>query len=237
MTKSASPQRTAPKQARCMQLIEANIDVLAQKGFSSLTISDVAKRAGLSHGIVNFHFTSKDELMRATIMEMERRYCGLMERALLATKGDPVASIRAMAEVEFCDELIEERIIRAWAAFRSEASDLYRATCEKSDRRFYKVLVGHCTKLDAPEAAVKAGIIDATLRGLILHKLQRTKNVREARRISMACLHAVFPAHFPPVQSAVSAIENRAATPRKSQRVIGEKTNRTNSKAKRKQPS
>lgn len=233
MTDVESRLRTAPRQTRRMQLIEATIDVLAEKGFSSLTISDVAKRAGLSHGIVNFHFTSKDELLRETIVEMEQRYCRLMERALRQASGDPAASIRGMAEVEFCDELSTERIIRAWAAFRSEAPQLYRSVCTRDDQNFFEILIHHCSKLGAPDALLNASIIDATLRGLIQHKLLGTFTVPEGRRIALACLHAVFPDHFPPVSSSGISLVNRVSAPRKGQRVISQKTYRSDSKAKR----
>ena len=189
--------RTAPKQARRMQLMEATIDVLAEKGFSNLTISDVANKAGLSHGIVNFHFTSKDELLRETIMEMQTRYCASMDRALQSAGDDPAAAISGLAQAEFCDELSTQRIIRAWAAFRSEAPMLYHSVCTFDDNRFFEELVRQCDKIGAPDPLLSANIIDAALKGLIQRKLLGTITQAEARRIIQACLHAVFPAHFP----------------------------------------
>jgi TetR/AcrR family transcriptional repressor of bet genes len=180
-----------------MQLMEATIDVLAGKGFSNLTISDVANKAGLSHGIVNFHFTSKDELLRETIMEMEARYCALMDRALQSAGDDPAAAISGLAQAEFCDELSTQRIIRAWAAFRSEAPMLYHSVCTFDDNRFFEELVRQCDKIGAPDPLLSANIIDAALKGLIQRKLLGTITQAEARRIIQACLHAVFPAHFP----------------------------------------
>lgn len=228
-----SSRRTAPKPARRIQLIEATIDVLAQKGFSNLTISDVARCAGLSHGIVNFHFTSKDELLRETIMEMEARYCALVERALHQAKGDPSASILAMAQVEFCNQLSTERIIRAWAAFRSEAPQLYQSVCTNNDRRHFNLLVQHCRKMGGRDALLKASIIDATLKGLVQRKLLGSLPQTKARRIATACLRSVFPGHFTPKRSAASAMGNRVSAARKGQRVIDQKTDRPDRKAKR----
>ena len=45
--------RKASRDVRRRQLIEATIDVLAARGYASLTIGDVARRAGLSMGIIN----------------------------------------------------------------------------------------------------------------------------------------------------------------------------------------
>lgn len=196
-TPSGMSKRTAPKQVRRIQLIEATIDVLAEKGFSNLTIGDVAKKAGLSHGIVNFHFTSKDELLRETIMEMEARYCALMNGALQLAGDDAAAAIHGLTQAEFCDELSTERIIRAWAAFRSEAPALYHSVCRSNDDGFFRELVRQCEKMGAPDPLLNANIIDAALKGLVLRKLLGTLTQAEARRIVQACLHAVFPHHFP----------------------------------------
>mgnify|MGYP001764514143 CR=1 FL=1 len=51
--------RKASKEVRKQQLIEATIRVLAVKGYAALTVADVAKAAGLSTGIIIFHFVSK----------------------------------------------------------------------------------------------------------------------------------------------------------------------------------
>jgi AcrR family transcriptional regulator len=229
-------KRTAPKQVRRTQLIEATIDVLAEKGFSNLTISDVAKKAGLSHGIVNFHFTSKDDLLRETIMEMEVSYCGLMDRALQLAGGDAAAAILGLAQAEFCDELSTQRIIRAWAAFRSEAPVLYHSVCTQDDTRFFEELALQCGKIGAPDPLLNANIIDATLKGLIQRKLLGTLTQAEARRIAYACLNAVFPSHFPREDLVGAAAGKSLSAARKGQRVIGQKANRPDSKAKRKQP-
>ena len=235
-TPSGIVKRTAPKQARRTQLIEATIDMLAEKGFSNLTISDVAKKAGLSHGIVNFHFTSKDELLRETITEMEARYCALLDRALKLAAGDAAAAISGLAQAEFCDELSTQRIIRAWAAFRSEAPVLYRSVCRVDDNRFFEELVRQCGKIGAPDPSLSASIIDATLKGLIHRKLLGTITQAEARRIVLACLNAVFPSHFSQKDLVGAADGKRLSAARKGKHVIGQKANRPDSKAKRKQP-
>ena len=59
------PQRKATRDVRRQQLIEATIKVLGQKGYAATTVADVARAAGLSTGIVIFHFDSKDQLLAA----------------------------------------------------------------------------------------------------------------------------------------------------------------------------
>ena len=70
----AAPSRKAARDVRRAQLIEATIAVLARKGYAALTVADVAKEAGLSPGIVIFHFTSKDELLAAVLSFLAAEY-------------------------------------------------------------------------------------------------------------------------------------------------------------------
>jgi TetR/AcrR family transcriptional repressor of bet genes len=62
--------RKASKEMRRQQLIEATIDTLATKGYAATTLADVAKAAGLSGGIVNFHFETKDKLLVETLRQL-----------------------------------------------------------------------------------------------------------------------------------------------------------------------
>ena len=70
--------RKASKETRRQQLIEATIDSLAKRGYSETTMADVADGAGLSRGIVNFHFESKESCSsrRCNIWPMNIRRIG-----------------------------------------------------------------------------------------------------------------------------------------------------------------
>ncbi|HTC83182.1 MAG TPA: TetR family transcriptional regulator, partial [Rhizomicrobium sp.] len=59
------------KESRRVQLIEATIDTLARHGFAEFTLAQVAEAAGLSQGIVNFYFHSKEALLVETLKFME----------------------------------------------------------------------------------------------------------------------------------------------------------------------
>ena len=59
--------RSNIKHLRREQLIEATIDTIAKHGFRKTTLSQVAKRAKLSQGNVNFYFKTKDGLLLETL--------------------------------------------------------------------------------------------------------------------------------------------------------------------------
>ncbi len=76
--------RTASKAERRTQLIEATIRSIAKNGLSDTTTASVASEAGLSQGIINLHFDSKEKLLLATLERVVDEYRQLWESALEA---------------------------------------------------------------------------------------------------------------------------------------------------------
>jgi AcrR family transcriptional regulator len=65
-----------PKAERRQQLIDATIRCIAQHGLSAVTMQMVTREAGLSVGIANLHFESKDNLLRETLRFVAEEYHG-----------------------------------------------------------------------------------------------------------------------------------------------------------------
>lgn len=49
--------------ARQAQLLECAIDALVEEGYAGTSIAEVARRAGVSKGVVTYHFPSKEDLL------------------------------------------------------------------------------------------------------------------------------------------------------------------------------
>src|SRR5579859_6551953 len=64
-TRRRSQQQRSSETQR--KLIEAAIQLLHESGFSRLTISDVAHRAGLTSGAIQHHFSSRRALIRGVV--------------------------------------------------------------------------------------------------------------------------------------------------------------------------
>lgn len=64
-------------------ILQAALDLIAERGFHGAPMSAVAQRANVSAGIIYHYFTSKDDLIHALYREVEAK----MSRALLA--GQP----------------------------------------------------------------------------------------------------------------------------------------------------
>ena len=93
--------RKASKETRQQQLIEATIDSLAKRGYSDTTLADVADGAGLSRGIVNFHFESKEKLLVATLQYMADEYAAHWSAALEKAGDDRRGQLWALVAADF----------------------------------------------------------------------------------------------------------------------------------------
>lgn len=85
---------------RYAQILEAAIDVFADKGFYKARISDVAKRAGVADGTIYLYFHNKDELLLRIFEEkMAIMIAGV--QAQLAPVADPLERLRVFARYHF----------------------------------------------------------------------------------------------------------------------------------------
>jgi TetR/AcrR family transcriptional repressor of bet genes len=113
--------REGLKEARRLQLIDATIDCIARRGFADLTLARVAETAGLSVGIVNFYFKSKDALLIATFTHMVEDYRQSAAQARINAGPSPVAQIDATIENDFNRLIGNRKRVTVWYAFWGEA--------------------------------------------------------------------------------------------------------------------
>lgn len=198
--------RTASKAERRTQLIEATIRSIASHGLSDTTTATVAGEAGLSQGLINLHFDSKDKLLLATLERVVDEYRSLWEAALAAAPEDPAERLSALVQVDFHPSVCDRDKLAVWFAFWSEskARPTYRKLCAARDRDYDRMMVRLCRELVEagpyadvnPDLAARA--LAAMTEGLWLDMLVSPRNVsrREAQRVSMAYLAHIFPRHF-----------------------------------------
>ena len=61
------PGRRAPEEARREQIVNAAYEVALRTGIAGVTLRAVGAQAGLSHGLLLFHFERKDEVIGALL--------------------------------------------------------------------------------------------------------------------------------------------------------------------------
>ena len=117
-TKSArSEERTETSKK---QIIDAAIDVIAQRGLGKSTLQNIAERAGVSSALVVFHFKSKDNLMKAVLGHLTTVYDAGWEQSL--QPAEDRAAKRLMRLISYDLEFPQKypKYLAAWYAFWGE---------------------------------------------------------------------------------------------------------------------
>ncbi|MER7987926.1 TetR/AcrR family transcriptional regulator [Streptomyces noursei] len=70
-------RRTAPEGERSLiekvrraQIVEAAVEVIAVRGFAKASMAQIAEQAGVSKGVISYHFAGKDELIERTVEQV-----------------------------------------------------------------------------------------------------------------------------------------------------------------------
>ncbi|CAM3167288.1 TetR/AcrR family transcriptional regulator [Tsukamurella hominis] len=66
----SSGQRSFIEEARRRQIIAAAVEVLADEGYGRATLARIARQAGISKGVISYHFDGKDDLMRQVVVHL-----------------------------------------------------------------------------------------------------------------------------------------------------------------------
>ncbi|HET7756738.1 MAG TPA: betaine-aldehyde dehydrogenase [Steroidobacteraceae bacterium] len=104
------------EEARRAQLIEVTIDSLADVGYVGTTLAQIARRAGVSPGLVAHYFGDKDGLLEAAFRTLARTLAARV-RAKLALAGTPRGRVQAVIDINLAPEEFDRRTGTAWLAF------------------------------------------------------------------------------------------------------------------------
>lgn len=205
--KPAPAPRKASRESRREQLIEATIETIAANGLSRTTLTEVATTAGLSHGLVNFHFRSKDGLLAETLLHLSEEYRQNWTRALAAAGPSPAERLEVLIRADYAPAISTPARLKAWCAFWGEAQSrpVYQQTCGENDAAYVATLEAVCAALIAEtgaghDPARVARILRVTIEGtwLDLITMSAPYSRDEALSTAFTCASAFFPSAFDP---------------------------------------
>lgn len=199
-------KRTASKEERQQQLIQATIRSVARNGLSDTTMATVSSEAGLSQGIINLHFQSKDRLLIETLRYIADGYRVAWEKAVEGAGPSPAEQLAALVAVDFKQPVCDRNKLAVWFAFwgESKARPTYRKICAQRDMAYRNELVQLCEQLieeggyEGLNADSVAAGLSAMTSGLWLDLLTNPRSMsrEQARQICMAYLATAFAKHF-----------------------------------------
>jgi TetR/AcrR family transcriptional repressor of bet genes len=166
----------------------------------------VAKEAGLSQGIINLHFESKDNLLTETLLTLANEYREQFDKTLEKAGPHAADALLALLEMDLKPKLLDRQKLAVWFAFWGEVKSrpTYRKICDEYDRHYDSVVERLCDQLideggyTNVTAAAAAEALTCMTNGLWLSYLISPKDFdRDIARIAiMSYLGNVFPKHY-----------------------------------------
>lgn len=79
--------------ARRQQIIDATIRVMAARGWNETSIDEITREAGVSRGLIAYHFRDKAQLLSGVLASCQDTFTATVADAI-ATSTDPVEQLR-----------------------------------------------------------------------------------------------------------------------------------------------
>jgi AcrR family transcriptional regulator len=138
---------------RRQELIRATYHEVAEKGYSAVTLQDIATRAGVSKGSTLYYFATKEDLFLGAlewlVEQMDERIHAAVEAA-----ADPVGKVRAVLDCVFASAHESRQFFLAYTDFVSIGTRNRRF--HELNARFYSNCCGH--DRDIIESGIAAGV-------------------------------------------------------------------------------
>lgn len=199
-------RRTESKEVRRQQLIDATIESISNFGIAGTTMSTVTEAAGLSLGIVNFHFESKQRLFEETLVHIANEYHKHCLRAYEEVGPTAREKLTALVDAHFHPDVCNHKKLSVWYAFYGEGRRraIYRNLIDHIDDQHWEIATKLCQEIidqggyTCPPAKQVARTLEALLDGIALNILMYPESYTPAdgRKQAHTYLASMFPEHF-----------------------------------------
>jgi TetR/AcrR family transcriptional regulator, transcriptional repressor of bet genes len=160
------PSNTDQRRA---EIVDALLSVMAKTGYENATIAAIAREAGLTSGLLHYHFENKQAILVALV---ERLVAGLEERVRSRSEAagdDPRRRLHALIDAHVAlDGDSDPRAVAAWVVVAAEAvrqADVRRLYGRQIKTTLERLtsLIAVCLKAEKRETRGAATIAAATL--------------------------------------------------------------------------
>ena len=156
-------------------LVKATIVEIGRVGSLDVTVSQIARRAGMSSALAHHYFGSKEEMFLAAMRHVMTLY-GAEVRGALAVAEGPQGRVRAILRASFSAGNFRREAVGAWLNFWVLAQSVPEAKrlLAVYQRRLRSNLVAGLTPLAGARAAEIAQGLGALIDGLYLREVLKS---------------------------------------------------------------
>ncbi|MDO9640103.1 MAG: transcriptional regulator BetI [Pseudotabrizicola sp.] len=156
-------------------LVKATIAEIGRAGSLDVTVSQIARRAGMSPALAHHYFGSKEEMFLAAMRHILSLYGAEVRGALAATQG-PEARLGAILRASFSPGNFRREAVGAWLNFWVLAQTVPQARRLLAiyQRRLRSNLMACLRPLAGDKAAALADGLGALIDGLYLREVLKS---------------------------------------------------------------
>jgi TetR/AcrR family transcriptional repressor of bet genes len=160
--------RPTNTQARRQQIVDGLLRVMAERGYERATIAAIAQAAGLTSGLVHYHFSTKQAVLLELVEQLAERLNARFHSLL--REESPQARLEAFIDARLASgQGADPAAVACWVAVGSEAlrqpevGDIYRRLMHSQRQQLEELLRALPTPPARPQEAAVA--ILATIEG------------------------------------------------------------------------
>jgi len=135
------------------ELIKATYFEVAEKGYSAVTLQDIATRAGVSKGATLYYFATKEDLFLGALEWLVERIHTRIHEAI-ASVEDPIEKVKAVLNAVFANAQESRQFFLAYTDFISIGTRNKRF--HDLNAKFYRGCCDHNRQII--EGGIKAGV-------------------------------------------------------------------------------
>lgn len=156
--------RQNPEERR-QALVRATLHCLAEQGTDKTSIRNICRQAGVSVGLVNHHYPSKEALIADVYEQVSSDLLNTLAEAANAATDDARARLSAFFEASFSPVFLDSGLLRGWLSFWSMThksrlvADVHDRTYGAYLKTLEGLLAGLAREARAPRLDARLGAI------------------------------------------------------------------------------
>ncbi|WP_027234973.1 TetR/AcrR family transcriptional regulator [Leisingera caerulea] len=187
-------------------LLDSAAEAIFKHGFRGATIAAIQEISGLSRGMINLHFKTKENLLLAVAEDLSNSYSERWNKVALDPGLPAAEKLRRIIQLDLSPDFLNRRDVAVWFSFRSEvySNPEYRKSIDSRDASLRDVMIELCQTLidegnylDADAELATDGLIallEGTWTDFHLHAEEFDRS--KAERTCLYIAKSLFPDHF-----------------------------------------
>lgn len=152
---------------------EAALELFAHNGYHSTSISQIAREAGISKGLMYNYFKGKEDLLNSIIMDAVQEGEEVMAKYLTET-DDPYAQLRGITEVSF--HMVETNLhywkLLTSLAFQTDVLKGMETMLKQKQEAAMEQFTAIFAAMGVAEPRKEAYVYGALMDGVMIHYMQ-----------------------------------------------------------------